>query len=123
MDRTLDPTYQRARDRLEAILDAQGFRLASENHLPEAFGSAEAEYKRRGLRVQLTWDGRDRWLWLKVAPVQESPNTRSHPSTWRDLETVVNAVPVGAYLQGDAIVERRIKELERALKAYLSAAG
>ena len=122
MDRTLDATYLRARDRLEAILDDQGFRLASEYHMPEAFGSAEAEYKRRGLRVRLTWDGKDRWLWFKVAPAPETA-VHPHPSTWRDLEIQIDAAPTGAYLRDDTVVERRIQELERALRAYLDAAG
>lgn len=122
MDRTLDPTYQRARDRLEAILDGQGFRLASESHAADAFGGAEAEYRRRGLRLRLTWDGKDRWLWPRVAPAPES-NGHPAPTAWRDLEREIDAVPAAALLREEAVVERRIQELERALRAYLAAAG
>jgi hypothetical protein len=122
MDRALDPTYEQARTKLEAVLDEFGFQLASEYYLREAFGSAEAEYKRRGLRVQLTWDGKDRWLWFKVAPAPET-NVHPLPSSWRDLEAAVGAKPTGAYLRDEAVVERRVQELEQALRTYLAAAG
>jgi len=120
MDRTLDPVYELARTRLEAILDPQGFRLASEYHMPEAFGSAETEYRRRGLRVRLTWDGKDRWLWLQVAPTAEK-NVHPLPGMWRDLEAAIDVTPTGAYLREDAVVEHRIQELEHALRSYLAA--
>jgi hypothetical protein len=90
MDRALDPTCERARARLEAVLDEFDFQLAAEYHLREAFGSAEAEYKRRGLRVRLTWDGRDRSLWFEVAPAS-GPNVHPLPGAWQDLESASSA--------------------------------
>ena len=118
MDRSLDSVYEAARSQLEPLLASAGFRLACETHIPEAFGSAEAEYKRRDLRIRLTWDGKDRWLWCKVASV--SGDAHPPPGSWRDLEAAVNMLPSTAHLRSGPLTEKRIREIKDALCTYLA---
>ena len=91
MDRELDPVYRTIRDALEPELTAQGFRLASERHDYAAFGSAQTEYYRRGLRLRLTWDGKERWAWVTYAPQPTSAFPR--PDTYRDLDAGRSGLP------------------------------
>jgi hypothetical protein len=121
LNRELNPVYEQARNRIEAVLAQYGFVLAAESHVPAAFGSAEAEYRRRGLWLRLTWDGKDRWLWIKVAPVPGAAHPL--PSAWRDLEAIVGAPAAGAYLTPGSVAEQRIATLEGALREYLAHAG
>ncbi len=71
-------------DILEPELTALGFRLDSEVYHHAAFGSADLEYYRRGTRVRLTWDGKDRWAWMNLAaqPTSAVPS----PNTYRHLD-------------------------------------
>lgn len=122
MDRLLPTAYQQARERLEAELGAAGYRLAAETFLPDAFGSADAEYVRRGGRLRLIWDGKDRWLWCQVAA---TPDSGGHPAPgeWRDLETQLGLAPTGRMLRVAEVIADRIDELERAVRQYLSPAA
>jgi hypothetical protein len=84
MDRQLAPVFRTIRDALEVELAANGFRLASETLHYELFGSGSAEYTRRGMRVQLTYDGKDRWAWVTYAA--QPTGAFPHPTTYRDLD-------------------------------------
>jgi hypothetical protein len=84
MDRKLPPVFQTIRDAVEAELAAHAFRLASETIHYATFGSASAEYTRRGMRVQLTYDGRDRWAWITYAA--QPTGAFAHVTTYRDLD-------------------------------------
>src|SRR6187399_1621793 len=68
MDRTSDPVMLAIRHVVEAELSRLGFQIASEQFDYDAFRSASFEYWRPGARVRLTWDGKDRWAWVNVAP-------------------------------------------------------
>ncbi len=84
MNRQLAPVFQSIRDALEAELLTHGFHLASETIHYDAFGSGSAEYARRGMRVELTYDGKDRWAWVTYA-AQPTPAFLD-PMTYRDLD-------------------------------------
>src|SRR5207248_9580844 len=49
-----------AKERLDALLQANGFRFATLEHYPESSGQAFAEYAGRGQRLRLVWEGRAR---------------------------------------------------------------
>ena len=84
MERTLDPVYLAVREELEPALERLGYRLDEESHQFGAFGSAQAEYDRRGSRLRLHWDGKDRWAWVTVAP--QPANAFPEPDTYRDID-------------------------------------
>ena len=94
MQRQLSPVFQTIRDALETELTTHGFRLASETIHYDAFGSGSAEYARRGMRVQLTYDGKDRWAWVSYAaqPTDAIP----HPATYSDLDAGQPSTPLYA---------------------------
>jgi hypothetical protein len=116
MNRELDPVVSRARDVLEPILDRLGFALASECYSPDAFGSVNTEYRRRGHRLELVWDGKDRWLWFKVAP--SGSNGVVSPESWRDLEGELRLIPEGQFIQPGLSAETRINQLASALQQF-----
>ena len=120
MDRALDPVYLQARAALETILAHAGYQLASECHHPDAFGSAEAEYRGRNERLRLTWDGKDRWLGLAAAPSRGS-SYHPGPSDWRPLEPKQTTAP-SQFLRLGAVTDQRVAQLEEALRQHLSAA-
>ena len=115
--RDLDPVFQAALDALEPILFASGLKLASEWHSPEAFGSAETEYARRGLRVRLTWDGKDRWLWVQYA--RPEGNAMARREAYRDLEAERNDLPTYSPRLTGAIADERIRQLADRLTTFL----
>ena len=84
MERTIDPVFLAIRDTFEPELDRLGFRIALESHQYDAFGSESLEYARRGARLRLQWDGKDRWAWVTVArqPSAAFPD----PATYRDID-------------------------------------
>lgn len=116
MDRPIDPVVLQARAVLEPTLERLGFAIASEYYGPEAFGSINTEYRRRGHRVELAWDGKDRWLWLKVAP--SGSNGMAVPQSWQDLEAALGMIPDGRFLQPGPSAAARVKQLEAALKQF-----
>ena len=119
MNRDLDTVFLQARTALEPLLESKGFSIYGESHYPGSFGSAEAEYQRRGLRIRLTWDGKDRWLWLQVAP--KDSNRLAKPSEWKDLEVELGApaIAVGVLRPG-ALAARRIQELVAHAREFLN---
>lgn len=105
-----DSVYQQARTTLEPLLEARGFKLAAECHYPEAFGSAHAEYRRRGMRLRLMWDGKDRWLWMTQAP--QMNNASPLEDTYRDLETAdEEPAPSALMLRQGPVADERIRRL------------
>jgi len=119
MERELNPVFRQAREAIEEVLDGARFRLASECHHPDAFGSARAEYRGRHERVRLTWDGKDGWLGLKVARPADS---NQHPGSggWRSL-SAATAAPQ-QFLRPGPSAGARIAELRGALVRHLEAA-
>ena len=116
MDRSVDAVVARAREVLEPVLASLGFSIASEHHSPEAFGSTHTEYRRRDHRVELAWDGKDRWLWLKVAPT--GSNGMAVPHSWKDLEGTLRMVPEGRFLQPGPDADARAQQLAHALRQF-----
>jgi hypothetical protein len=116
MNRDVDPVVARAREVLEPLLDQLGFTLASELHNPGAFGSVNTEYRRRGHRIELTWDGKDRWLWLKVAPTGANGVVR--PGAWQDLEAALGDVPSVQVLRPGPVTEARLERLAAAVRRF-----
>jgi hypothetical protein len=120
MQRNLDPVFLQARSTVEELLDAAGYQLAAESHYPDAFGSAEAEYRGRHGRIRLVWDGKDRWLGLSVAHTAAS-NQHPQPSEWRPLEPERSSAPA-QFLGPGALAKARIAELKEALGRHLDEA-
>jgi hypothetical protein len=120
MEREINDIYLAGRVAIEAVLDSAGFRLASECHYPDSFGSAHAEYRGHHQRVRLVWDGKDRFLGLSVARVT---NGSQHPAPdhWQSLEPVDAAAPV-QFLNPGPGAQKRIAELSEALRSHLEAA-
>lgn len=117
MDRQVDPVVDHARAVLEPLLERLGFTIATEHYGPEAFGSVHTEYRRRTHRLVLVWDGKDRWLWLKVAP--SSPvNGMAAPQSWQDLEGALGVVPYGKVLRVGPLAEARVTQLAAAVRRY-----
>ena len=116
-----DPVYQYARRVLEPFLAERGFTLAAECHYPEAFGSAHADYRRRGLRLQLIWDGKDRWLWMTYAVQRE--NIHPQLADFRDLEASQSESlgPIHVIREGP-LMEQRVAHLRAKLVAFLDRA-
>ena len=105
-----DSVYQQARATLEPLLEARGFQLAAECYYPDAFGSAHAEYRRRGMRLRLIWDGKDRWLWMTHAPQVE--NAMPREDTYRDLEASAPGSGLTALtLRQGPVADERIRQL------------
>ena len=120
MDRELDPIFVQARTIIEEVLDAEHYRLASERHYPEAFGSSDAEYRGDHERIRLTWDGKDRWVGLAVARVTV-PNQQPAPEDWGPLEPMHSSAPNQFLRQGPG-ADARIAALCDALREHLAAA-
>jgi hypothetical protein len=118
VNRELDPVFLQARGAIEPLLESKGFSIYGESHHPGSFGSAEAEYQRRGLRIRLTWDGKDRWIWLQLAA--KDGNRLVKPSEWKDLETALGApaIAVGVLRPGP-LADRRIEELVAHAREFL----
>jgi hypothetical protein len=113
-----DIVYRRARETLDPILSEKGFTLAAECHYPESFGSADAEYKRRSLRMRLIWDGKDRWLWMTYAPQPGNSHPRS--DAYRSLESGEQQAGTPArFLREGPTAEGRIGQLAAQLVAFL----
>jgi hypothetical protein len=74
-----------ARRLFDPLLASFGFALATEHSDHESFGSSWAEYRRRGLRFRLVWDGKDGLLLAQVADQDGQLRT----SEWQDLEQLV----------------------------------
>ncbi len=108
MERSLDPVFLQARSDLEERLSRIGFRLTREVHDHAAFESAQTEYRNRAHWLRLTWDGKDRYLWLAGAI---SPDQHTHPavSAWHPLDPASEKF-VGSLQVGPA-TDARIAEL------------
>ena len=120
MERALDPIFIQARTVIEDVLDSAGYHLAAETHYPDAFGSADTEYRGRHERIRLVWDGKDRWLGLSIAKTAAS---NQHPlsSEWRPLEPERATAPQ-QFLRSGVAADARIAELREALLRHLGAA-
>jgi hypothetical protein len=77
--------FQRARAGLTPTLEACGFRLLSLEHEEEGNGNAFAEFGRRGLRLRLVWENRERALWVEAARTEGAQVV----SRWTDIEWAV----------------------------------
>ena len=71
--------FELMRRQLEPTLRSLGFQLAVERYDRAAFGSACAEYRRRGAELRLVWDGKEGALWAESRP--------GPAESWRDVET------------------------------------
>ncbi len=118
MNRDLNPVFAKARGALETLLDARGFSIYGESHYPGAFGSADVEYQGQDLRLQLVWDGKDRWLWVRVVVKNGSRQPRTED--WKDVGTVLGqpATSLGMLAPGP-LADRRIDELVSHTTAFL----
>src|SRR6185295_5833368 len=85
MDRTLSAVFLRARDAIETVLAAYGFRITQESFHYAAFGSAEVEYRHRAHWLRLSWDGKDHYLWLAGA-ISSDQHVHPPATAWRPLD-------------------------------------
>jgi hypothetical protein len=116
-DRELPRPFLLGREQLEPELVSAGFRLASDQFDPGAFGSALSEYRGPARRLRIVWDGKDRWLWIQVSrPGKEHPAYND----WSDLEHELGLRPQAIYAVDDHSLARRLSELRAALQAFLA---
>ena len=116
--RTWAVPYVLARQDLETTLREHGFSLAAETLLPEAMGSASAEYRRPGGRIRLQWDGKDHWLWLQTSTGGASPAAHQ----WEDMESLLRDVPRVQMLTDASLGHARVTVLHAVLRRYLARA-
>lgn len=117
MDRSVDIVVTRAREKLEPLLSRRGYSLRAEYLSPAAFGSVHSEYGNRTHRIELAWDGKDRWLWLKVGRVEK--DGEPVPLRWQDLESVLGLTAAGQWLRAGVVADERIRSLAGALQTFL----
>jgi hypothetical protein len=120
MDRSVDAVVIRARELLEPLLEQHGYRLTAEYFSPAAFGSVHSEYGSQTHRLEMAWDGKDRWLWLKVGRVER--DGRRIPLQWQDLETALRLKPKGQRLEAGLVADDRIQALTVALRTFFDRA-
>jgi hypothetical protein len=60
--------FQRAITRLRPTLATLGFELVVEHYDYLTFGSAYAEFRRKGLNLRLLWDGKEQALRAETSP-------------------------------------------------------
>lgn len=116
MDRSVDPVVARAREVLEPILEQRGYKLSAEYFGLAAFGSVNSEYASRTHRLELAWDGKDRWLWFKVGRVDR--DGRRVPLQWQDLEVALGLEAKGQCLEVGPVADTRIRALASALMTF-----
>ncbi len=104
--------FERARERLLPVLQACGFRLAQVER-PEHDGeNAYAEFFRRGVRLRLVWEGRERALWVESAREVSAQIV----SRWTDVEWSV----AGTRLPLDTdLSDARLERLAGAVESFL----
>jgi hypothetical protein len=110
MDLEVSAIFLRARDAVEAELGKHGFRLTEELFAHAAFGSAHAEYRHRTHWLRLTWDGKDRQLWLTGA-VTHDPHVLPGPAQWRPLDESPPPGTPPRFLNDESAADARIAEL------------
>src|SRR5687768_3183147 len=120
MERILDPVFLQARTALEERLSRVGFRLTREVLDHAAFGSAQAEYRNRAHWLRLTWDGKDRYLWLAGA-IGEDQHTHPAASAWHPLDAPSKKFAASLHIgpAADARIAELMSQVEefRRLKA------
>lgn len=107
--------YVLARQELETILREHGFAFAAEALVPEAMGSAWAEYRRPAARVRLEWDGKSHWLMLKASTAGAQPAAHQ----WEDIEVLLREVPRRELLTDTSLGHARVNVLRSVLRRYL----
>jgi hypothetical protein len=104
--------FERARERLVPVLEAYGFRLAEVERPAREGENAYAEYFRRGIRLRLVWEGRERALWVESAREVSAQIV----SRWTDVEWSV----AGARLPLDTdLSDARLERLATAVESFL----
>ena len=110
MERDLDPVFLQARDAIESVLSKYGFRVHRESSYPGAFGSAEVQYRHRAHWLQLSWDGKDRYLWLSGA-VSRDQHTFPGAAAWHALDPPPSTNRPALFLQPGPLTDARIREM------------
>ena len=108
--------FLRAKERLDALTQANGLRFATLEHYPESSGHAFAEYAGRGQRLRLVWEGRERALWVESAREVAAQVV----SRWVDVEWSVagTRLPLNRDTSDD-----RIDQLAEAVELFLLRLG
>ena len=116
--RTWAVPYVLARQELEPVLREYGFTLAAEALLPEATGSAWAEYRRPVARIRLEWNGANHWLRLQSSTAGVQPATHQ----WEDIEVLLREVPRQQMLTDASLGHARVNVLRTVLRRHLDRA-
>lgn len=104
--------FERARSRVQPLLQGHGFRPLSLEREEDGEGNAFAEYGRGSLRIRLVWEGRERALWLEAARQAGTQVV----SRWQDVEWTV----AGTRLPLDpGLDQARMERLADALTRFL----
>jgi hypothetical protein len=104
--------FFRAKEVLDLVTQAHGFRFAGIEVPEETGGNAFAEYVGRGRRLRLVWEGAEKALWVDTAREIGAQIV----SRWVDIEGLLagESVPISREL-GDA----RMEEIAAAVHAFL----
>ncbi len=110
--------YVLARQELETLLREHGYTLAAEAMLPEAAGSAWAEYRRPAARIRLEWNGANHWLRLQSSTAGAQPAMHQ----WEDIEVLLREVPRQQMLTDASLGHARVSVLRTVLRRHLERA-
>ncbi len=110
MDRTLSPVFLQARDAIESVLSKYGFRVTKESLYYSAFGSTEVEYCHRAHWLRLSWDSKDRYLWLAGA-IAVDQHVHPPATAWRPLDPPSSTNRPALFLEPGELADARISEL------------
>jgi hypothetical protein len=106
------PPFLAAKEALDPVIRAGGYRFAGAERTGANDQTATAEYRGRGRRIRLVFEGNEEMLWLDVAVERDAQII----SRWTDIEWIL----AGTRLPPVAgIGEDRIAELATAVAKYL----
>jgi hypothetical protein len=104
--------FLEAKETIEPVLRAAGLRFVSIDRERGGSGHAIAEYRRRGERLRLVWEGSERVLWIEAARERDAQII----SRWTDIEWILAGTRLPLSRETG---EERIGQLVMALVEYL----
>ncbi len=103
-----------AKEALDPVVRAGGYRFAGMDLVGDEEPSATAEYRGRGRRLRLVYEGSERLLWIDVATERDAQII----SRWTDIEWILAGERLPPNFE---LNDERIGELVTAAAKYLVA--